>query len=138
MRSFKEIYRLSEDVLPTTINHPTMKLAANKGYEFIITPPDSGSQPKDVMKGLPDDSYVAYGRFGVLRGQLYVTGGPNGDPNGAHKDGTEMGGYWGAKDLPDGKTAIVVRSRVGKADEARIKKMEIPLVNEILRKVPKV
>ena len=133
MKTFEEIYRLNEKELPTTINHPAMKTLKLKGYKMVILPPESDRELPDVH-GIPDDC-IAYGRGGVLGSQLWMEGGTQGSKVG-HRDGTKDGFYWGAKEESDGGK-IYVRGRAG-VSERDLAKMEIPIVNWISAKVPRV
>ena len=129
MKTFEQIYKLCERELPTTLNHPAMKLLNQKGYSLVVLPPKSDRELPDVH-GIPPDC-IAYGRGGVLGGQLWMEGGQQGSASG-HKDGTKNGFYWGAKE--DGK--IYVRGRAG-VSEQDLTKMEIPIIAWISKHVPR-
>jgi hypothetical protein len=115
-------------------SNPIMKRLSIKGYTLVILGNDADRELPDVH-GIPP-GYEAYGRCGVYRdGQLYLTGGTSGDPSG-HDASLKWGGYWGTKEVK-GQGIIFVRGRAG-VSERDITAIEVPLIDAISRKIPRV
>ncbi|MDR2457453.1 MAG: hypothetical protein LBD41_03125 [Clostridiales Family XIII bacterium] len=134
MRTFKEI--LYETIYHTE-KHPNeiMKKLANRGYVQIITPPDSDKLLPDVH-GIPS-GYSTYGRGGVYKDNtLFLEGGPQGSSSG-HPSDIHTGFYWGSFVDKSGKGYVVIRGRADTSPKD-IARMEVPIVKEILKRIPKI
>jgi hypothetical protein len=135
MYTFKEIL---QEAIYHTDKHPSelMKRLFSKWYIQLITPPDSDKLLPDVH-GIPP-GYNTYGRGGVYKkdGTLFLEGGPQGSRNG-HPSNIKNGFYWGSFISKDGKGYVAIRGRADTSPRD-IQKMEVPIVKEILKKIPKV
>jgi len=109
-------YTVTKDQLPNTAANIKPRLLS-KNVVMIVTDPDTKGNPVDVMPG-PPPGFIAYGRGGVLKGQLWVDGGTSGSPDG-HKSGTTMGFYWGVtkEDRKRGQRVLFLRGRNGATPE---------------------
>jgi hypothetical protein len=133
MRTFEEI--LKEQVYELK-NHDnkSMNSLRRKGYSLLITPTESNRFCPDVH-GIPD-GYIAYGRGGVRKDNtLFLDGGPNGSSNG-HPNDIKNGFYWGAFTTKDGHGIVAIRGRADTSPND-IRRMEVPIVNELLKRLPK-
>lgn len=113
-RSFlrEEVFQVTKNQLPQQAASMKPRLLS-KNVVMIVTDPDTKGNPVDVQPG-PPAGFIAYGRGGVLKGQLWIDGGAGGSPDG-HKSGTTMGFYWGVTREPQrgGQRVLVLRGRNG-------------------------
>jgi hypothetical protein len=126
---FERIYQVAN-----MMGHPTMKRLAVKGYKLVILGNDADRELPDVH-GIPSE-FLTYGRGGVDRdGSLFMEGGPQGSSSG-HPSTLRFGFYWGTKTVK-GEGIVYVRGRAGVSEED-IRKVEIPIIDWISKKVPRV
>jgi hypothetical protein len=126
---FERIYQVAQ-----MTSNPVMKRLAVKGYKLVVLGNDADKELPDVH-GIPKD-YETYGRGGVDRdGSLFMEGGQQGSSSG-HPSTLRFGFYWGTKTIK-GQGIVFVRGRAG-VTEAEIRKVEIPIIDWISKKVPRV
>jgi hypothetical protein len=111
-----------------------------KGYKLVILGNDADKELPDIQ-GPPPKGYETYGRCGIHRnGDLFMTGGTNGDFEG-HPPTLKWGGYWGTKIITDKNRheagLVFVRGRAVISD-SEIEKVSIPIIDWISKKIPKV
>jgi hypothetical protein len=131
---FERVYQVAK-----MTGNPVMKRLAVKGYRLVVLGNDADKELPDVH-GIPR-GYDTYGRGGVDRdGSLFMEGGPQGSSSG-HPSTLRFGFYWGTKTVTDNNRQeagiVYVRGRAGVSEE-EIRKVEVPILDWISKKVPRV
>jgi len=109
----EEIYAVAKDQLPLQGGSNLKTRLLGKNVVMVVTDPVTKGNPVDAMPG-PPSGFIAYGRGGILKNQLWIDGGPGGSPDG-HKSGTTMGFYWGVtrEAQRGGQRVLMLRGRSG-------------------------
>jgi hypothetical protein len=137
--------RLGDTVLPTTMNHPTLKKIGRKGIAAIRLPP-SDKHVNDIQKGeaVRQQGFLRYGRGGFMNGgkafprtktDVWITS----DPSDGHPSDIHHNFYWGVRNdtVVDDRGQVVAKGPVldvtkGRADaDKRILDRRVDVVDAI-------